>query len=321
MINGKTVAVVIPCYKVIPLVFEVIARIGPEVDKIYAVDDACPQGSGRAIEAQVSDPRVRVLFNSVNQGVGGAVMAGYAAALADGYDCVVKIDGDNQMDPRLVSLFAEPILSGRSDYTKGNRFFNLEDVESMPFIRLAGNAILSFMCKASSGYWSIFDPTNGYTAISRHALKLLPMNKIHKRYFFETDMLFRLGTFGAVVQDVPMRAVYGDERSNLSIGKVIFSFSIGHLKNLTKRIFYNYFLRGFSVASIELILSIIFILFGGVFGIAKWINSSLTGIHASSGEVMLAALPIIVGVQLLISFVGFDMQNQPKIPLKSGNEN
>jgi dolichol-phosphate mannosyltransferase len=321
MINGKTVAVVIPCYKVIPLVFEVIARIGPEVDKIYAVDDACPQESGRAIEAQVSDPRVRVLFNSVNQGVGGAVMAGYAAALKDGYDCVVKIDGDNQMDPRLVSLFAEPILSGRSDYTKGNRFFNLEDVESMPFIRLAGNAILSFMCKASSGYWSIFDPTNGYTAISRHALKLLPMNKIHKRYFFETDMLFRLGTFGAVVQDVPMRAVYGDEKSNLSIGKVIFSFGIGHLKNLTKRIFYNYFLRGFSVASIELILSIIFILFGSAFGIAKWINSSLTGIHASSGEVMLAALPIIVGVQLLISFVGFDMQNQPKIPLKSGNEN
>ena len=321
MINGKTVAVVIPCYKVLPLVFDVINRIGPEVDKIYAVDDACPQGSGRAIEAQVSDPRVRVLFNSVNQGVGGAVMAGYAAALADGYDCVVKIDGDNQMDPRLVSLFAEPILSGRSDYTKGNRFFNLEDVESMPFIRLAGNAILSFMCKASSGYWSIFDPTNGYTAISRHALKLLPMNKIHKRYFFETDMLFRLGTFGAVVQDIPMRAVYGDEKSNLSIGKVMFSFGFGHIKNLTKRIFYNYFLRGFSVASIELILSIIFIIFGGAFGIAKWINSSLTGIHASSGEVMLAALPIIVGVQLLISFVGFDMQNQPKIPLKSGNEN
>ena len=317
MINGKTVAVVIPCYKVLPLVFDVIARIGAEVDKIYAVDDACPQGSGRAIEAQVSDPRVRVLFNTINQGVGGAVMAGYAAALEDGYDCVVKIDGDNQMDPRFVSLFAEPILSGRSDYTKGNRFFNLEDVESMPFIRLAGNAVLSFMCKASSGYWSIFDPTNGYTAISRHALKLLPMNKIHKRYFFETDMLFRLGTFGAVVQDVPMRAVYGDEKSNLSIGKVIFSFSLGHLNNLTKRIFYNYFLRGFSVASIELILSIIFILFGGAFGIAKWINSSLTGIHASSGEVMLAALPIIVGVQLLISFVGFDMQNQPKIPLKS----
>ena len=251
MINGKTVAVVIPCYKVLPLVFDVINRIGPEVDKIYAVDDACPQGSGRAIEAQVSDPRVRVLFNSVNQGVGGAVMAGYAAALADGYDCVVKIDGDNQMDPRLVSLFAEPILSGRSDYTKGNRFFNLEDVESMPFIRLAGNAILSFMCKASSGYWSIFDPTNGYTAISRHALKLLPMNKIHKRYFFETDMLFRLGTFGAVVQDIPMRAVYGDEKSNLSIGKVMFSFGFGHIKNLTKRIFYNYFLRGFSAASVR----------------------------------------------------------------------
>lgn len=315
--NKNTIAVVIPCYKVTQHILGVIEKIGPEVNRIYVVDDACPDGSGRMVQERAVDTRVQVIFCETNQGVGGAVMAGYQAALRDGHDCMVKIDGDGQMNPELVPLFAGPILNGHADYTKGNRFFNLEDVESMPLLRLVGNAGLSFMCKASSGYWTIFDPTNGYTAISRQAVSLLPMDKINKRYFFETDMLFRLGTFGAVVRDIPMRAIYGDETSNLSVRKVLFSFAWGHMKNFSKRILYNYFLRGFSVASVELILSLCFLSFGVVFGLFKWVQSAHSGVFASSGEVMLAALPIIVGVQLLISFIGFDMQNQPKIPLNS----
>ncbi len=315
MRNGKTIAVVIPSYKVTAHIQAVIANIGPEVDRIYVVDDACPEGSGRLVQAQVIDARVQVIFCESNLGVGGAVMTGYRAALADGVDCIVKVDGDGQMDPQLLPQFVAPILDGRADYTKGNRFFNLEDVQAMPFARLAGNAVLSFMCKASSGYWSIFDPTNGYTAISRQAASLLPLDKISPRYFFETDMLFRLGTFGAVVQDIPMRAVYGTEKSNLSVKKVIFSFAMGHVRNFSKRILYNYFLRGFSVASVELVLALGFLLFGGFYGLTKWVQSAQSGVYASSGEVMLAALPVIVGVQLLISFIGFDMQSQPKVPL------
>ena len=315
MRNGKTIAVVIPSYKVTAHIQAVIANIGPEVDRIYVVDDACPEGSGRLVQAQVTDARVRVIFCESNLGVGGAVMTGYRAALADGVDCIVKVDGDGQMDPQLLPQFVAPILDGRADYTKGNRFFNLEDVQAMPFARLAGNAVLSFMCKASSGYWSIFDPTNGYTAISSQAASLLPLDKISPRYFFETDMLFRLGTFGAVVQDIPMRAVYGTEKSNLSVKKVIFSFAMGHVRNFSKRILYNYFLRGFSVASVELVLALGFLLFGGFYGLTKWVQSAQSGVYASSGEVMLAALPVIVGVQLLISFIGFDMQSQPKVPL------
>ncbi len=315
MRNGKTIAVVIPSYKVTAHIQALIANIGPEVDRIYVVDDACPEGSGRLVQAQVIDARVQVIFCESNLGVGGAVMTGYRAALADGVDCIVKVDGDGQMDPQLLPQFVAPILDGRADYTKGNRFFNLEDVQAMPFARLAGNAVLSFMCKASSGYWSIFDPTNGYTAISRQAASLLPLDKISPRYFFETDMLFRLGTFGAVVQDIPMRAVYGTEKSNLSVKKVIFSFAMGHVRNFSKRILYNYFLRGFSVASVELVLALGFLLFGGFYGLTKWVQSAQSGVYASSGEVMLAALPVIVGVQLLISFIGFDMQSQPKVPL------
>ena len=137
---------------------------------------------------------------------------------------VVKVDGDGQMDPRLIPSFVYPILRGEADYTKGNRFFDLESVRTMPRFRLLGNAILSFMTKLSSGYWNLFDPTNGFTAIHTDVARHLPFDKISRRYFFETDILFRLNTLRAVVVDVPMEAKYGDEVSNLKISKIVLEF-------------------------------------------------------------------------------------------------
>ena len=135
------IAVAIPCYKVTRHVLEVIQAIGPEVEAIYAVDDACPDGSGRFIEEHNRDPRVRVLYNPENRGVGGAIVTAYQAAMADGMDIVVKIDGDGQMDPALLPSFVRPLLQGRADYTKGNRFFRPESVQGMPPVRLFGNAM------------------------------------------------------------------------------------------------------------------------------------------------------------------------------------
>ena len=188
------IAVAIPCYKVTRHVLEVIAAIGPEVEAIYAVDDACPEGSGDFIEQHNTDARVRVLRNPENRGVGGAIVTAYKAALADGMDIVVKIDGDGQMDPALLPLFVRPLLQGRADYTKGNRFFRPESMQGMPPVRQFGNAVLSFITKLSCGYWNVMDPTNGYTAVRTCVLAELPLDKLEQRYFFETDMLFRLNT-------------------------------------------------------------------------------------------------------------------------------
>src|SRR5690606_32001950 len=151
-----------------------------------------------------TDPRVRVIRHASNLGVGGAVITGYQAAIADGMDILVKLDGDGQMDASLIPDFIEPIINGEADYTKGNRFFDLEELRSMPRIRLIGNAVLSFMTKFSSGYWNLFDPTNGFTALHADVARYLPLSKISKRYFFESDMLFRLNTLRAVVHDIPM---------------------------------------------------------------------------------------------------------------------
>lgn len=305
------VAVVIPSYRVRTFILDVISRIGPEVSAIYVVDDCCPEESGRYVTATCQDPRVRVIQHATNQGVGGAVLTGYQAAMADNMEIMIKIDGDGQMDPALIPTFIAPILAGYADYTKGNRFFNPEDVASMPKIRLLGNAGLSFLTKFSSGYWSIFDPTNGYTAIHKDVAALLPFDKLSRRYFFETDMLFRLNTVRAIVRDIPMRAHYGDEVSGLNIKKVFFEFFSKNIENFFKRIFYNYYLRDMSVSSFELPAGILLILYGCVYGGLHWFYSLQRGTYASAGTVMLAALPIILGIQFLLAFLSYDIQSEP----------
>lgn len=312
----RTLAVVIPSFKVCAHVLDVIARIGPEVSKIYVVDDACPDGSGAFVQHNCDDPRVEVITHAVNKGVGGAVVSGYRAAVAAGADVIVKLDGDGQMDPGLIATIARPVLEGRADYAKGNRFHSIWNVRKMPRTRLWGNAALSFMTKLSSGYWGVFDPTNGYTAIHASALATIDLGNISERYLFETDMLIHLGNARAVVADVSMEAVYADEISNLSIRHEGKQFFAKHVREIFKRIFYTYLLRDFSLASVELLAGIVLTLFGGLFGAVQWYHSVHTGDVASTGTVMIAVLPIILGFQLLLNFLAFDMANEPKHPIQ-----
>ena len=309
------ISVVMPCYRSSKQVLEVIKRVPKTVNRIYCVDDGCPDKTGTMIEKKCKDKRVKILFHKQNQGVGGAVVTGYKQALADGADIIVKIDSDGQMNPALLPRFIGPLMKGQADYTKGNRFFTPEFLNGMPKIRLLGNAGLSFLNKFSTGYWQIFDPTNGYTAIHADILRLLPLDKINKGYFFESDMLFRLGTVRALVMDIPQSAVYEDEQSHLNVSSSVFSFAACHIRNFFKRIIYSYFVRDFHVASIEWLLGPALLLFSILFGLSAWQESVATGTEATAGTVMLAALPFIVGLQLILSALHFDIQNQPRIAL------
>lgn len=313
------VAVVIPCYKVKKHILEVLASVGSEVSNIYVVDDCCPESSGRFVVENTKDSRINVLFHESNRGVGGAVITGYIQALKDDMDIVVKIDGDGQMETSLIQKFIRPIAEGKADYTKGNRFNSIDSLVSMPLVRKIGNALLSFVNKASSGYWKVMDPTNGFTAIHKAALSSLPLDKLSQRYFFESDMLFRLGTIRAVVRDIPMDAKYGSEESNLVVSKVVFEFTPLYVKSFLKRVFYTYFLRDFNIASIELVFGFALMLFGAIFGIVEWLASGRTGIAASTGTVMIAILPLIIGFQLLLSSMHYDLANSPSSPLQSDN--
>jgi glycosyltransferase involved in cell wall biosynthesis len=310
-----TIAVVIPSYKVTEHILRLIGTVGSEVSRIYVIDDCCPHGSGTLVEQEVCDPRVKVIRHHTNQGVGGAVITGYQAAIEDGIKIIVKVDGDGQMDPALIPEFVQPIIDGEADYTKGNRFFDLEAVKSMPRVRLFGNAVLSFMAKLSSGYWNLFDPTNGYTAIHADVARHLPFSKISKRYFFETDMLFRLNTLRAVVLDIPMNAKYGDEISGLKVSRIVSEFLWKHLRNYLKRILYNYYLRDMTVASIELPLGVTLILFGAAFGGFHWISSLGAHVATPTGTIMLAAISLLMGLQFILAFLSADISSVPRRPI------
>jgi dolichol-phosphate mannosyltransferase len=308
--------VVIPSFKVEKHILEVLSRIGPEVSQIWVVDDECPNGSGELVKSKNKDKRVKVLFHEENQGVGGATVTGYKAALAAGADIVVKVDGDGQMAPEDLPVLVKPILDGRADYAKGNRFDSLQELMKMPKLRIFGNAALSLLSKISSGYWSVNDPTNGYTAIHRAALERIDLEKLSKRYFFESDLLFRLNLAGAVVEDVSLPARYGDEKSNLKIGKVLVEFPWKHFKNHMKRVGYRYYLREWSIGSVELVAGIGLMLLGAIFGISSFIAAIEVGQATTAGQVTFASLTIILGFQLLLSFVSYDIQSEPRNPLQ-----
>jgi len=309
-------AIIIPCYKVAGKIEDIISRIGPDISRIYCIDDACPAGSGDVLDRLAhKETRMTVLHHAVNGGVGASMVTGYRAALNDGMDILVKLDGDGQMPPELVPFLTEPICEGQADYVKGNRFFNITSLRTMPRSRMFGNIILSFMTKISTGYWHLFDPVNGFTALHSGVARELGLEKLSPRYFFESDMLFRLSIIRANIVEVPMESSYEDEVSNMSAFTSALTFPFLHLRNFLKRLGYSYFLRGFSLASLSLVVGIILLVFGLAVGITAWTHSYNSGIPATTGTVMLAALPFLLGVEMLFNFLNFDISNVPKTPI------
>ena len=312
---SEIITVVIPCYKVSNSILKVIQNIDDNIQNIIVVDDCCPEKSGELVLSSTQDKRVTVIFHPTNLGVGGAMKTGYKKALELNSDIVVKLDGDGQMDPSLIIDFAIPILIGEADYTKGNRFYSPESLVKMPLVRLFGNGILCFINKVVSGYWTIMDPTNGYTAIHAVALKNLPFEKIDNRYFFENDMLFRLNTIRAKVEDIPMKALYGDEKSNLCVFKTMVQFPFKYASRFFKRISYNYYIRDFNIGSLEFFFGVLLFGFGLLYGLYNWIHSAFLNMDTPVGTIILSSTTLFIGFQFLLSAINFDMNNMPQSPI------
>lgn len=313
--DKNSVWVVIPCYNVAQHIESVIQNIGSDVAGIVAINDCSKDATAKVLESLKFDSRLFVIENDKNLGVGGSTKRGFEFAFSSGAGIAVKLDGDGQMDPSLVSDLIAPIIGGQADYVKGNRFINVDQVILMPKIRLFGNIALSFLTKLSSGYWEIFDPNNGFIAISKKAFDLIPTRKVDNRYFFESDMLFRLHLARAVVQDIPMPTKYGTEVSGLKESKAFFEFGYKHQKNFFKRIAIEYYLRDFNLGSIQLPLGLGLSLFGGVYGVINFLNYHSLGLPTPTGIQIVVAMSVLSGLQLLLSFFAFDISNSPKKPI------
>ncbi len=303
--------VVIPAYRAVATILPVIEAIGPEVERIVVVDDACPEGTAVFVANRCTDPRVVALVHDSNQGVGGAFLTGMRYAIAHGADLIVKLDADGQMDPSQIPALIHSIASGHADYVKGDRFFFLTNAASMPAVRMFGNLALSFLAKLSSGYWTIMDPTNGFFAIHARVAELLDDERIAKRFFFETDLLFHLGLIRAKVVEFPMRASYGGEISNLRVSHELAPFFAGHVRNTFRRILYRYFFRDLSLASLQLVGGAALSVFGLVFGLYHWWAAPPEQL-VPTGTIMIAALTFLIGFQLILSFLNYDISSSPR---------
>ncbi len=305
ILDSYRLAVIIPAFRAAETIGPVLRAVPSYVDHIIVVDDHSPDGLEGAVAA-LEDDRIVYLRHQRNKGVGGAMVSGYRKALELKADLVAKVDADGQMDPAFLDRLALVAVRWECDYVKANRFGRISHLEGMPRARLLGNIFLSFLTKAASGYWNIFDPQNGYTLITRRMLKRLELERIDESYFFENSMLIHLNVVRARVGEIYLPAKYGDEKSSMRLMRILVSFPLKLTKGFAFRVFQKYILRSTSPVFLYLLFGILGSGWGTLFGAHTWIRSYLSGQVATTGEVLLAVLPFLLGWTALLQAVSLD---------------
>ncbi len=308
MLEGKTVAVVVPAYNEEPLIETTVSGIPDFVDRVIVVDDASSDGTRERVRA-LADGRVELIEHSSNQGVGAAIVSGYRRARDERIDVTCVMAADNQMDPEDLAALVTPVARGEVEYAKANRLFTGRAWELIPRHRYLGNAALSLLTKVASGYWHVADSQSGYTAISLLALEELDLGRIYPRYGFPNDMLVHLNVVGARVRDVPSRPVYGvGERSGMRLWRVVPTISWLLLKAFLWRLKEKYVIRDFHPLVFFYVLGIVLTLAGLGLGIAVTVLRIL-GNGITPATVVLVALLLISGIQFTLFAMLFDMES------------
>jgi len=315
-IQKPLIAVIIPAYKAEQHIRNVIKNVPTFVNKIFVVDDCSPDSTSNIVEEIcLENEKVQLIKLDKNQGVGGATLVGLKEAADQKYDILVKMDSDGQMNVDYLLPLLLPILNGTADYTKGNRFLHRNELKSMPILRLFGNFGLSCLTKLASGHWNVFDPTNGYIAIHSSIFVQLNPANIAKRFFFESSMLIELGIIGASVKDIAIPALYAEEESNLSEWDAFIKFPPQLFRGFLKRIVIVYFLKDFGLFSLYFPTGICLLFFGFVFGLYHWLWAHQPNQATPTGTIMIAAMSILVGLQLVLNALSLDLQNCQRTPL------
>jgi glycosyltransferase involved in cell wall biosynthesis len=308
MLEGKTIAVVVPAFDEEALIVATLAGIPSFVDRVYVVDDGSRDSTGAAANG-AGDARVAVVTHDRNAGVGAAIVSGYRRAIADGVDVACVMAADNQMDPGDLEKIARPVARGEVDYAKANRLVSGEAWRVMPRSRYIGGAILSLLTKIASGYWHVADSQSGYTAASRDILEQLDLERVYPRYGFPNDMLVHLNVWNARVRDIPSRPVYGvGERSGIKIPHVVPRISWLLVKGFFWRMREKYVIRDFHPLVFFYAFGFLMTLIGLGLGIAE-VVLRIMGNAVSVGTVVLVALLLIFGSQFTLFAMWFDMES------------
>lgn len=217
MWHGQRVAVVIPAYNEQRLIGQTLSQIPDFVDRVIVVDDASRDETYAAL-ARCENPRLVRVRHRANRGVGAAIVSGYYRALREGIDLIAVMAGDNQMRADELPMLLEAARLG-VDYAKGNRLLH-PSVGRMPKLRRLGSRALSSLTRGTTGL-AVGDCQCGYTVLRSSAAAALPLDDLWPRYGYPNDLLALLARAGASVRDVPVSAVYADEKSGLHPGHMV----------------------------------------------------------------------------------------------------
>ncbi len=309
MYRDKSIAVVIPAYDEEKLIGKVLKSMPEFVDHIVVVDDASRDRTAEAVKAlQKDNPRIVYIRHEKNEGVGGAIVKGYKWARENEIGISVVMAGDAQMDPKDLPGLLDPIVTGKVDYSKGNRLFTGKAWKVIPKTRYLGNGVLSFLTKIASGYWHVADSQSGYTAVTLEVLKTIDLDKIYKRYGMPNDFLVTLNVYHFRVRDVPVNPIYGiGEHSGIRISRVVFSLSFLLFKLFWWRIKEKYIIRDFHPLVLFYLLGIVLTPIGIIFGGYLLFYRIFAGPVAATSA-LFAAFFAISGLQSLFFAMWFDME-------------
>lgn len=311
MYGNLRVAAVIPAHNEANHIGEVLAGLPDTIDYAIVVDDGSTDSTGDIARGYASE-RIEVVSNPTNVGVGGSRAIGFTRILEqDRADVIVTIDGDGQMDTDHLSALIEPVASGGYDFAKGNRFFSSSSFEGMPRERVFGNIVLTFLTKLATGYWSIFDPQNGYTAMRSETARRIDFSTVSVGYAYENDILARLGLMRAKVKDVDIPAVYGQEVSSVRIGPAVSSILSVLRHALWKRFWLTYVIRSFSPVALFVFFGAPLLIFSLLFG--SWaVLSAIGPAEVSAANAVLTSLTFTTGFTMLLAAMVIDVLNEPR---------
>lgn len=310
MYKNNKVGVVVPAYNEEEFIGKVIETIPSFVDKIIVVDDRSEDNTVRAVKKIVESLKDKLVMiqHEENNGVGASIVTGYKKALKEGLDIVVVMAGDGQMNPDDMGKLLNPIVDSDMDYVKGNRLLTEDVRKIMPGIRYFGNSLLTILTKIASGYWHVMDPQCGYTAISSRILRIIPVDRIYPRYGFPSDLLVVLNVYNARVKDVPVKPIYGEEKSGIKLHSYIPAVSFLLAKRFFWRLKEKYLMRDFHPLIFFYMMGLTLLPLGILLGLfliyVKYIAHGII----TTPSVVLCAILTITGLQSLFFGMLFDIE-------------
>jgi glycosyltransferase involved in cell wall biosynthesis len=307
-VDGHSLAAVIPAYRAAASITDLVQRIPEYTDWIIIVDDASPDDLYEVV-CKIPNQRVILLRHESNQGVGGATVTGFKKALELGAELIAKVDADGQMDPQYLDRFVRMVTVHGCDYVKANRFGHFAALKSMPMARLIGNILLTFLTKMASGCWNVFDSQNGYVLITRKILCALNLDRIDRGYSFENSMLINLNIVRARIGEVYLPTRYGDEVSSMSLWRIVSTFPFYLFRGFLYRIYHKYLFRSLSPFALLFGFGLVAMAWGTVWGGYAWLQSFRSGVVATTGTIILALLPLLLGWSSLLQALVLDVQD------------